>query len=92
MSDRMWINTFNIFIVNCGSLLGLLNDDIIEVIGSDQPAIVGASATFSCPSTHILNGSNTTMCMGNGKWEPDPTLVECIGKYFKTKNSCCSSS
>ena len=23
--------------------------------------------------------------MGNGKWEPDPTLVECIGKYLKQK-------
>ena len=76
-----------IFIANCGSLLGLLNDDIIEVLGSNQPAIVGASATLACPSTHTLNGSNTTVCMGNGKWEPDPTLVECIGKHLKQKTA-----
>ena len=71
--------------VNCGSLLRLLNDDVIEVLGSNQPAIVGSSATLTCPSTHILNGSNTAACMGNGKWEPDPTLMECIGKYLKQK-------
>ena len=36
--------------------------------------------TFACPSTHILVGPNTTTCMGNGEWEPDPRLVECIGE------------
>ena len=70
-----------IFAVNCGSVLRQINDDIIKVVGYNQPSIVGASAMFACPSTHVLTGPNTTMCMGNGVWEPDPTLVECIGEY-----------
>ena len=66
--------------VNCGSVLGRINDDIIKVVGYNQPSIVGVSATFGCPSTHVLTGPNTTTCMGNGAWEPDPRLVACVGE------------
>ena len=66
--------------VNCGSLLRLITNAIIQVAGYNQPTVVGTNATFACPSTHALTGPNTTTCMGNGEWEPDPRLVECIGK------------
>ena len=46
--------------VNCGPLLHQISNDVIEVMGNDQPTIVGASAAFTCPPTHVLNGPNTT--------------------------------
>ena len=66
--------------VNCGSLPHQIANDIIEPIGYSQPAIVGTSVTFVCPSTHVQTGPNTTTCMRNGEWEPDPRLVECTGE------------
>ena len=45
--------------------------------------------TLSCPPGSILTGSNTSTCMDNGEWEPDPRLVECIqsGNYTVTMSS-----
>ena len=40
---------------------------------------VGTIADLSCPSGMIPNGTNTTVCTGNGEWEPDPKDVQCIG-------------
>ena len=34
---------------------------------------------FICPHGQILNGSNSSTCMGKGGWEPDPRDVECTG-------------
>ena len=65
--------------VNCGPLLRQISNNVIELMGHNQPAIVGASATFTCPPTHVLIGPNTTTCMENGEWEPDPRQVECVG-------------
>jgi hypothetical protein len=44
----------------------------------------GTIITLSCPPGFILTGSNTSTCMDNGEWEPDPRLVECIqlGNYI----------
>ena len=42
-----------------------------------DPALEGQNITFVCPTGQILNGSNSSMCMGNGEWEPDPREVEC---------------
>ena len=44
-----------------------------------KPAIVGSNITFDCPPEHVLIGPNTTTCMGNGEWEPDPREAECKG-------------
>ena len=45
-----------------------------------DPALEGQTITFICPPGQILNGSNQSTCMGNGKWEPDPRDVECTGE------------
>jgi hypothetical protein len=44
-----------------------------------DPALEGQTIMFICPRGQTLNGSNSSTCMGNGKWEPDPREVECTG-------------
>ena len=40
----------------------------------------GASLTFLCPPGLTLIGPESSRCMGNGEWEPDPREAVCIGK------------
>jgi hypothetical protein len=63
---------------------GTANGSMIFIIGYMDPATEGATVTFDCPHEHILTGPNTTTCMGNGKWEPDPREVECSGMLQKS--------
>ena len=65
--------------VKCIDLLQLLGSGI-QVIGYSDPAIEGTTVILECPSPNLVHmGPNTTTCMGNGKWEPDPRDVQCIG-------------
>ena len=48
-------------------------------MGYVDPALEGRTVMFICPHGQILNGSNSSTCMGKGGWEPDPGEVECIG-------------
>ena len=57
-----------------------LNSSTVRAIGNTTPALEGDDVTFSCPFGQDINGSNVSTCMGNGKWEPDPGDVTCIGK------------
>ena len=43
----------------------------------EDPALKGENITFTCLSGAILNGPNSSTCIGNGEWEPDPREVEC---------------
>ena len=45
--------------------------------GYEDPAQQGQNIIFTCHPGQVLNGSNTSTCMGNGEWEPDPREVEC---------------
>ena len=51
-------------------------------VGYDDSAREGQTITFICPRGQILNGLNSSTCMGNGEWEPDPGEVECAGEYL----------
>ena len=51
-------------------------------IGYVDPALEGHVITFTCLQGHTLNGCSQSTCMGNGKWEPDPRDMECIGEWF----------
>ena len=44
------------------------------------PALEGTNITFSCPPGLILTGPNTSTCMRNGNWEPNPQRVKCLGE------------
>ena len=58
-------------------IIGCNKNNIIIV----EPAMEGATLTFKYPPPqYVLTGPNTTTCMGNGEWEPDPGEVECNGK------------
>ena len=37
----------------------------------------GTSVSYSCPPGLTLTGANTSTCIGNGEWEPDPREVNC---------------
>ena len=52
--------------------------------GYVDPALEGQTVMFICPHGQILNGSNSSTCMGNGEWEPDPRDVECTGSMRTT--------
>ena len=54
------------------------------VVGFVDPALEGQNITFTCPPGQMLNGSNTSTCMGNGEWEPDPGEVACTGPTVTT--------
>ena len=41
--------------------------------------IEGSILGFICSSGLTLSGPNTTTCLSNGQWVPNPDLVECKG-------------
>ena len=51
----------------------------VKITGYEDPALEGEVITFTCLSGSILTGPNSSTCMGNGEWEPDPREVNCTG-------------
>ena len=69
--------------VVCGYILEDLypqNNITVSGLGYGKPSLEGMSVIFTCPPKLVLIGPNSTTCMGNGKWEPDPREVACKGK------------
>ena len=54
----------------------------VEVIGylSETAAVMGSNISFGCPPGLVLTGPNSSTCLGNGEWEPDPRDVRCKGE------------
>jgi hypothetical protein len=59
----------------------LVDDSIQQYPFSDiNPASEGTVIAFTCSASDlVLTGPNSTICMSNGEWEPDPTEVACKG-------------
>ena len=38
------------------------------------------TVTLSCPTGLALTGPNSSICMGNGEWEPHPREADCKGE------------
>ena len=55
--------------------------NMISIHGNLYPAVEGTNVTFSCPPGLVLTGPNTSTCMRNGEWEPDPQYLKCLGDY-----------
>ena len=55
------------------------NNPNIEVVGLRYPIIEGSSITFRCPPGLMLSGYNTSTCMRNREWKPDPENIDCKG-------------
>jgi hypothetical protein len=56
-------------------------------LGYVDPALEGQTIMFVCLPGQTLNGSNSSTCMGNGEWEPDPGEMECTGSIVTTGTS-----
>ena len=65
----------------CGNPEAQIADSVI-VSGYVDPAVEGTTVTFQCLPGLVLNGINSSMCMGNGEWEPAPHGVFCSGIYI----------
>ena len=66
--------------VMCPQILS--SDDSVRVTSYRNPTMEGTMIAFSCPPQLILTGSNTSTCMGNGEWEPDPKQTRCEGELI----------
>ena len=54
-------------------------EERVFVTEYSDPALEGDSVTFGCPPGLIMVGSNTSTCMENGQWNPDPATATCKG-------------
>ena len=74
--------------VNCENPTTLLDDSPIDIIVLAYSGTArGSSVTFSCSPGLVLTGPNSSTCMGNGEWEPDPRKAICKGESSKTSKS-----
>ena len=62
----------------CRNPKDLVYMDVITE-GYVDPALEGEHITFSCRNGLMLNGSESSTCMPNGEWYPDPMEVNCTG-------------
>ena len=51
---------------------------------TEGPWIEGSIITYSCASGLKVAETNTSTCMDNGQWEPDPSDITCTGNH----NNC----
>jgi hypothetical protein len=78
--DYHYAHTY--YAVTCDLPTQLLNDLQVVTVANgsqDKPHIEGQFITYTCPPGFVLTGPNTSVCSGNGEWEPDPGHVTCIG-------------
>lgn len=53
------------------------------IVNYSEPAVVGTTVSFKCSKQGPkLLGPNTTTCMNDGQWEPDPNQLS-INNYCK---------
>ena len=53
-------------------------------------ALEGNSVSFACSSGFLLTGPNSSTCIGNRKWEPDPMARRsaCHKNHHHNNNIC----
>lgn len=57
----------------------MITDAMISITQYTEPAIEGSIVLFGCPSGLVLTGPNSSTCIRNGEWEPDPDHTNCNG-------------
>ena len=84
-----------VYIAACEDISTEISDELqisastitASAIGHGVPSLEGEWINFTCTSERVLIGPNSTICMGNGEWKPDPREVTCKGKNQKSYNS-----
>ena len=73
-------------LLNCEDSIGcdhpsaqLTDDSQIMTIGYSEMSM-GSAVTLSCPTGLVLTEPNSSICMGNGEWEPNPREAKCKGE------------
>jgi hypothetical protein len=83
------MHTLLLYAVTCDLPSQMLERPVIVDSGSQvTPHREGQFITFTCPHGFVLTGPNTSVCTGNGRWEPDPGEVDCIGGYANNGVLC----
>jgi hypothetical protein len=80
MSTLVFLSPY--LIVICNHPFQDVDNNSVIIEGYMDPALEGVVLSFDCPSQQVLIGPNTTTCMGNGEWEPDPRELECKGTLY----------
>jgi hypothetical protein len=66
----------NAVTANCGAPLDGSASSVL-VMGYNDVALEGSSVNFTCSSGLVLTGPNSSTCMEDGNWEPDPSRSAC---------------
>ena len=66
--------------VSCGTPTFARRVDI-ELFNSTT---VGSQIVYQCQSGLLPEGRMTSVCGGDGRWNPDPTTLICKGKIYHT--------
>jgi hypothetical protein len=58
-------------------------DEMVTVHShTEGPWLEGHTISYSCASQGLkVTETNTSTCMDNGQWEPDPSDITCIGNH-----------
>ena len=77
-------------LISAAKCRDLISDDSPTLIlDISNPSTVGTTATLSCHGlNHTRIGPNTTTCMGDGEWDPDPTEAKCKGHPNRPLHTC----
>ena len=71
-----------VFIGDCGYPTSKDDSDVVTILShTEGPWMEGNNITYSCTSDLMVTKINTSICMDNGQWEPDPTNITCTGNY-----------
>ena len=52
----------------------------VQLIINEEIFTEGVEIMFTCPPDFLLSGADTSTCMEDGQWLPNPSQVECRGK------------
>ena len=75
-----------------------MNDplSVIDDVQDTMPVMEGVIVSFRCCFEFILTGPNSSTCMRNGEWEPDPSSLYIASaiwlcKYFSQEVLICNN-
>ena len=59
------------------------SDDMVTILShTEGPWLQGYTVNYSCASgLKVTDETNSSTCMDDGRWEPDPSDITCTGKY-----------